>query len=180
MKNEQYSAMRLYAPGQRGKNPYWNAVGMIDGLKREISLKSDDLETAKRNLDQILINVAVCAHPRNRYVIRDTSRFPPWLRKRWHAAKERATKAAVPFSLTQEDAMILAKRASGRCEVTGLPFSDERPNECSRAPMAPSIDRISPALGYVPENCRLVAFAVNVAISDWGEETFRRIARSLG
>jgi hypothetical protein len=43
------------------------------------------------------------------------------------------------------------------------------PTGKKRAPFAPSIDRIDGALGYAPGNVRVVCFAANCAMNEWGE-----------
>jgi hypothetical protein len=76
------------------------------------------------------------------------------------------------------DAWLIGKLQNGACELTGLPFDmaviNRRPNSHT-----PSIDRVKPELGYVEGNCRVVLFAVNTALSDWGTETFLPIAAAL-
>lgn len=45
-------------------------------------------------------------------------------------------------------------------------------------PFAPSLDRIDARKGYTTDNVRLVAWVVNHALGDWGEEVFAKIARA--
>ena len=83
----------------------------------------------------------------------------------------------IEHTITKEDFQAILRRSKGKCEVSGLPFSNETVS--GRAPYAPSIDRIDSSRGYVPGNCRLVCFAVNIALSNWGDDVLRNIARSL-
>lgn len=79
----------------------------------------------------------------------------PWL-VALQSAKARCKKSDVAFSLTPAWAK---ERWTGKCEITGIEFVvSKRP-----APFlfSPSLDRIEPAQGYTPENCRFVLFAVN-------------------
>lgn len=50
------------------------------------------------------------------------------------------------------------------CALTGLSFD----LTARRHPLSPSIDRIDVKLGYSPSNCRVIALALNVGLSDWG------------
>lgn len=92
------------------------------------------------------------------------------------AIKKRCVRKALMFDL---DTLWLATKLSGGyCELTGLPF------DCSvtarrRNAFTPSVDRIRPELGYVKSNCRVVIYAVNVAMSDWGRDVLMRIADAL-
>jgi hypothetical protein len=43
-------------------------------------------------------------------------------------------------------------------------------------PYAPSIDRINPKRGYTPDNVRLVVFAINTMLLDWGPTVLERVA----
>ena len=93
-------------------------------------------------------------------------------------AKDRALRGGFEFDLDRE--FIATKLAAGVCEFTGLAFEREWSGENYRArPFAPSLDRIVPALGYVKSNVRMVCFAVNMALSDWGDEAFVKIAQAV-
>jgi hypothetical protein len=92
-------------------------------------------------------------------------------------ARDRAARADLPFSLTRE---WLAERLDqGTCEVTGLSLVREARGNSRAHPFAPSIDRIKPSDGYIPENCRLVCFIFNQARSDFGDDTLLTMALAL-
>ena len=55
----------------------------------------------------------------------------------------------------------------------------EKPQGARKRMWAPSVDRINSAHGYVAGNMRLVAIAVNIAMSDFGEEFLLRIAEAI-
>ena len=80
--------------------------------------------------------------------------------------------------LTLDELAAIAYRSDGKCEVTGIPFSDEKISGASRPPYAKSIDRINSARGYTRENCRLVCHCVNVAMMDWGDGVVQKIAQA--
>ena len=56
--------------------------------------------------------------------------------------------------------------------MTGLPFDLEAEKICWNSP---SFDRIKAGGGYVRGNVRLVLFAMNAALGNWGEKQLREI-----
>jgi hypothetical protein len=83
-----------------------------------------------------------------------------------------------PYLLTYYDLIEMMVRSQGRCEISGIQFSDEQIPGCSRRPFIPSIDRIKPKEPYIFDNCRLVCWAVNRALGEWGDEVFWRIVKA--
>lgn len=81
-----------------------------------------------------------------------------------------------PFLLTAPELIALMIRSEGRCELTGLLFNGEEIPGCSKRPYIPSIDRMSAKEPYLFKNCRLICWAVNRAIGDWGDDVFWKIA----
>ena len=94
-------------------------------------------------------------------------------------ARYRAKKKGMVCDLTEHTILAIIGRAGGRCELTNIPFSRELIPGSRRAPFAPSLDRIESGKGYTYSNCRLVAFSVNVALSDWVFEVLYRIVRAI-
>lgn len=92
-------------------------------------------------------------------------------------AKRRAVKKGVPFSIGDaERARLEGAVAAGVCEVTGLALVKL---DGTRNPYSPSIDRIEPELGYVDGNVRIVAWALNMALGEWGLDVLLRLARAI-
>ena len=88
------------------------------------------------------------------------------------AARGRAAMKNVPFSLLPADVAAIYIGQSRRCALTGMRF-DLNPSEvCGKRPLAPSLDRISPALGYVVGNVRLVTQMANLARNEFSDEEF--------
>lgn len=84
-------------------------------------------------------------------------------------ASDRAKKRNIEYSLDAE--WLREKIDKGVCELSGIEFQI-KPTDTFRAnPFSPSIDKINPKGGYTKENCRVICFCVNMAMSDWGEET---------
>jgi hypothetical protein len=73
------------------------------------------------------------------------------------SAKGRAAAKKVPFELTNEWAELAW---TGRCAISGLEFDLGNGNHWSRM-KSPSIDRIKPEIGYTPDNCRFILWAIN-------------------
>jgi len=61
------------------------------------------------------------------------------------------------------------------CELSGLQFELFRG---PRSPYSPSVDRIDSSKPYTPENCRVILWGLNAAFAEWGEDTFRWIAKA--
>jgi hypothetical protein len=96
------------------------------------------------------------------------------------ACRKRAREAGIPWDSSPAFRVDIQRRLDcGVCELTGLPFDFVSRGCGPRAPFTPSIDRIIPSLGYVPSNVRVVCWAVNAALGDWGIEVAREVARRL-
>lgn len=92
-------------------------------------------------------------------------------------AQQRAKKKNQPMELDNE--WLITRLEHGHCEVTGIGFVLDSPQDCAIHPFTPSIDKIVPALGYTKENCRMVVFAVNAAKQDWTDDTLLAVAAAI-
>jgi len=97
----------------------------------------------------------------------------------YRRARKGARQRAIQFDLTLADVERLLVQSDKRCMLTGIPFDLARTDGVRRRLWAPSIDRIKCDLGYAVGNVRVIAVAVNVAMSDFGEEFLLRIAHAL-
>lgn len=93
-------------------------------------------------------------------------------------AQYNAAQRGLPFDLSMEEMMQVGENSRWRCALTKIAFSLDKKDGCKFRPFAPSLDRIDSSKGYSLDNCRLVCFAVNAAMNEWGEEVFRVIAAS--
>ncbi|EWY41459.1 hypothetical protein N825_28565 [Skermanella stibiiresistens SB22] len=100
----------------------------------------------------------------------------PYYRLLW-LTRHRARRDGIHCDLTDADLQDIIARAKGECELTGIPFDRTLSGQGYRRPFAASIDRIDNSKGYTRPNVRLVCAAMNVALGDWGEEVFARIAK---
>lgn len=91
--------------------------------------------------------------------------------KIWEMAKKRAKENGVQFSLTVHD----MPEVPDRCPVLGIEI---RANE-KAGPLdsSPSLDKIVPALGYVPGNIRIISNRANRIRSDATAEELMLIAK---
>lgn len=97
-------------------------------------------------------------------------------------ARKRARDGGLPFDLTEAHIRELMEAQGFRCAVSKIPFHlsrSGRRQSASRLPFRPSIDRIEPNKGYVRGNVRILCFAVNMAIADWGDDVFYEICRTV-
>ena len=92
-------------------------------------------------------------------------------------ARDRARRAELPFEL--DKGWLKPKLRHGLCELSWLSFQRIALGNYRTHPYAPSIDRKIPELGYTKENCRLVLFGLNRAMSDWGEDILFDIASAF-
>ena len=68
----------------------------------------------------------------------------------------------------------------GTCELTGIPFSFEPPPPgVTRRQDAPSLDRINKHKPYTEENTRVILWAVNCALAEYGTETMLPILEAM-
>jgi hypothetical protein len=84
-------------------------------------------------------------------------------------ARYKLRNKGIPMSIGIADMKALVERCGGYCEVSGHPLEDD-------GPFRPSLDRIVPTLGYVPENVRIVCLVTNTAMLHYGETAFAEIA----
>lgn len=85
----------------------------------------------------------------------------------------------IEFMLSVDDVMKMMDRAGGRCEVSNIAFSLSKQDRMRIRPWMPSIDRINATLPYEPGNCRVVCAAVNLALNQFGDKMFFKIASAV-
>ncbi len=84
----------------------------------------------------------------------------------WRAAKARAKKKGVPFSITVSDIVIPLT-----CPILGVPLEI---GKAKGNPYTPSLDRIRPELGYIPGNIAVMSNRANTIKSyGTGEEHYK-------
>lgn len=149
----------------------WWAYITKNGKRTRLSLRTGDMHEARRleaTLASQLMNEGEAGEP--------WKFSAQWITKRLHMMRYRSAGNPDGSCMTRDEFMAMIERSKGRCELTGIPFSDRTPQGCERAPFAPSVDRIDHRRGYTADNCRLVCLGVNVALNQWGEVAFRTLA----
>ena len=93
-------------------------------------------------------------------------------------AKQRCREKNVEISITAEWVEEHLKR--GTCELTGLPFNFGPPTEgLTRLPNAPSLDRIDKHKHYTEDNTRVILWAVNCALAEYGTAIMLPILQAM-
>ncbi len=90
-------------------------------------------------------------------------------------AKNRAKKKDLLFDIDLPYMMEMWSKQNAKCIISGVEFVLES-GEGRVHRHTPSIDRISPELGYTKGNVRLVTYHINVALSEFGEEALIELA----
>lgn len=75
------------------------------------------------------------------------------------------------FTIEREDLYALWVKQNGRCAVSGVFLTHHRDGSGTKEFNA-SIDRISNAKGYTPDNIQLVAYRVNIMMHSLPEDMF--------
>lgn len=68
---------------------------------------------------------------------------------------------------------------NGVCQVSGIPFDFGKHPSTRRNPFGPSVDQIVAGKGYTLENSRIVLTALNLALCEWGVDTYVQIAQEV-
>ena len=93
-------------------------------------------------------------------------------------ARKRSKERNVPLKLSVE--WVEEKLIIGTCQITCIPFNLEpTPDHVTRRWDAPSLDRIDKHLPYNKTNTRVVLWAVNCALSEYGTEIMLPILKAM-
>lgn len=89
-------------------------------------------------------------------------------------AKKRAEEKGWDFDLFDHFDEIVERIAKWKCELSGI---DLESTEGKKSINSISIDRIDSTEGYIYSNIRIIAWGLNAAFSDWGEDATLRLMR---
>ena len=98
------------------------------------------------------------------------------LAKCLNGARHRAKAHGRDFDLTMEWLLQQLERQQMACALTGIQFFVAEKSGSKNHPYSPSLDRIDCTRGYTTDNVRIVLFAVNVMLMDWGEKVLDHVA----
>jgi hypothetical protein len=89
----------------------------------------------------------------------------------------RCRKGNLPVEI--DAAWIKERLEKGVCEVSGVCFEFGKHGSTRRNPFGPSIDQIVAGGGYTLKNSRVVLTALNLALCEWGVDTYVQIAQAV-
>ena len=93
-------------------------------------------------------------------------------------ARKRCKEKEIELHLTQE--WVEEHLVRGTCEITGLHFCFEPPDQkATRRWDAPSLDRIDKDKPYTKDNTRVILWAVNCALSEYGTKIMLPILKAM-
>ena len=157
---------------QRGG--FWHINYCRNGHRVRLSTQTKDILEARKIRDQMLALEAGANDPAWKEVVDADMRDPKsWIRVMISNVRTRSKKFGPRAQ--REHIYRIALRSNGRCELTGMKFRFENETESRAAPFKPSIDRIDSSQPYSYENCRLITFAANAALRDWGDLVFHEM-----
>lgn len=86
-------------------------------------------------------------------------------------ARDRARRKGMAFDLDEHVEAIERRVMRGVCELSGVALSFDR----ERSPYSLSLDRKDSTGGYTYDNIRILAWGLNHALKDWGDDLMRPI-----
>ena len=88
-------------------------------------------------------------------------------------ARKRAKIKDLPFNIDSDYVYKLWEEQEGLCLVSGEEFNLSSPEKFGHCRWnAPSLDRITPELGYTKGNIRIVCYQINAALQHYGLDHF--------
>lgn len=101
------------------------------------------------------------------------------IKKLLTSTRNNAERKKMTHTLTAEDIRALLIESGGRCCITGIEFDFSTIHGAKQRPWIPSIDRIKNTHGYYKRNCRVVCFAANLAMNQWGESVLVALGEAI-
>jgi hypothetical protein len=113
-----------------------------------------------------------CEHGSNRRQCRICGGFKVSAHTMYSAAKTRAKRDNLPFSITKSHIFYLI--GDGICPVFGVPYKLPSPESKE---YSPSLDKFIPHLGYVEGNCFVISFKANTIKQNATLSEIRQVVR---
>lgn len=93
-------------------------------------------------------------------------------------ARSRSVKKNIKMEVSRE--WVEEHLTRGTCQITGIPFNLAPPSdEVTRRWDAPSLDRISKHKHYTEDNTRVILWAVNCALAEYGTEIMLPVLKAM-
>lgn len=89
----------------------------------------------------------------------------------------RCRKGSLPLEITAQWIENILEK--GVCQASGIPFDFGKHPSTRRNPFGPSVDQIVAGKGYTLKNSRIVLTALNLALCEWGVDTYVQIAQEV-
>lgn len=148
---------------RRGKGPRWRMPNDV---------RSEEFQAAYRSAAQ---NVRPqILPPEQGPTLRQ--KIEMQLRAALVTAQVRARRKGIDFGIDIDWALDEVVKTDLCCPLTGIKFFTQPAARSRQHPYAPSIDKIDPRGGYTKDNCRIVIYAINVMLHDWGPKVFEKVA----
>ena len=151
-----------------GNTYYYYSLGKSQ--RKEIPLGKNFREALKKyNVihDQDCLPESLIPVPENFYL------------KLFRQVVKNAKPRKIAVEISVDDIQHMLERAKGKCELTGVAFNMQKVAGQRIRPWIPSVDRIDSKIGYSFDNCRIICAAANVALNQFGEYIFVRMASSM-
>ena len=103
--------------------------------------------------------------------------IPQWIVNVKNWAKSRSKKNGVEFDLTHEDVEKALEECKGHCPYCGNEFEFRGTMKDRKS--SPSLDRIIPALGYVPNNLTVCCYGCNQTKNEATPSQLLKIAQNV-
>lgn len=91
-------------------------------------------------------------------------------------SKYHSPSRGLEHDIVYEDVLELFHKQEMKCALTKIDFDM---NSGKGNPFSPSIDRIDSSRGYHKDNIRLVCYAVNIGLSNFGTDTYVYICKAV-
>lgn len=156
-----------------GKTYFYLQTKLIKGKRKEYPL-GDDKKLAIEKYNNIIATKDINIPRENKTSLKY------WDNKSLCAIiYKRAKNKNIDCTLTIEEIDALLEKSGGKCALTGIKFDMLNDKQYRTRPWIPSIDRIDNTRGYTIDNVRLIANAVNLALNEFGDDVFYKIAEGL-
>ena len=130
-----------------------------------------------------------CAHAYHQKFVRDKGEMRERVAEYYQQNPAKRFLAATKSSAKKRDLIFdldehwFEKRLSaGKCEVTGLAIKSklyQKDAQGKRGFYSPSIDRIDNNIGYIPSNCRIVCWGLNLVKSTFTDRDLNALSLSI-